>query len=169
MLDFLHTEITSLAITGMRIKQLARRQWSRTLVSATPAAILRNPSTYAAKFAWKSRKKLIIPMGTKREIASAFYQLKIGHGYNKGYLHCIDNVDSSNCSCGAKQTPEHLLLSCRWYNSNRQSLRQALDNSPLTLTLLLYTRRGIEATSAFISCTRVGTRKWYLGLDQDLD
>jgi ribonuclease HI len=71
MLDFPHTEITSLAMTGMRIKQLARRQWSRVLISATPAAILRNPSTYAAKFAWTSRKKLIIPMGTKREIASA--------------------------------------------------------------------------------------------------
>jgi hypothetical protein len=74
-------------MTGMRIEQLARRQWLRVLISATPAAILRNPSTYAAKFAWKSRKKLIIPMGTKREIASAFYQLKIGHSYNKAYLH----------------------------------------------------------------------------------
>jgi hypothetical protein len=52
-------------------------------------------------------------MDTKRVIASAFYQLKIGHGYNKAYLHRIDKVDSSNCSCGAKQKPEHLLLSCR--------------------------------------------------------
>jgi hypothetical protein len=169
MLDFPHTEVTSLAMTGMRIKQLAKRQWSRVLISATPAAILRNPGTYAAKFAWKSRKKLIIPMGTKREIASAFYQLKIEHGYNKAYLHRIDKVDSPNCSCGTKQTPEHLLLSCKWYNSDRQILRQDLDNSPLTLPLLLHTRRGIEATLAFISRTRVGTRKWYLGLDQDLD
>jgi ribonuclease HI len=67
MLNFPHTEITSLAMTGMRIKQLARRQWSQALISATPAAILKNPSTYAAKFAWKTSKKLIIPMGTKRE------------------------------------------------------------------------------------------------------
>jgi hypothetical protein len=100
-----HTEVTSLAMTVMRIKQLAKRQWLWVLISATPAAILRNPSTYSAKFAWKTSKKLIIPMGTKREIASAFYQLKIGHGYNKVYLHCIDKVDSPNCSCGAKQTP----------------------------------------------------------------
>jgi ribonuclease HI len=85
-LDFPHTEITSLAMTGMRIKQLAKRQWSRALISATPAAILKNPSTYSARFAWKTSKKLIIPMGTKRELASAFYQLKIGHGYNKAYL-----------------------------------------------------------------------------------
>jgi hypothetical protein len=68
MLNFPHTEITSLAMTGMSIKQLARRQWSQSLISATPAAILRNSSTYAAKFAWKSRKKLIIPICTKREI-----------------------------------------------------------------------------------------------------
>jgi hypothetical protein len=108
-------------------------------------------------------------MDTKREIASAFYQLKIGHDYNKAYLHCIDKVDSSNCSCGAKQTPEHLLSSCRWYNSNSQILRQDLDNSPLTLLLLFHTKRGIEATLAFISRTRVGTRKWYQGLDPSLD
>jgi hypothetical protein len=108
-------------------------------------------------------------MGTKREIASAFYQLKIGHSYNKAYLHRTDKLDSLNCSCGAKQTPEHLLLSCKWYNSDRQILRQDLDNSPLTLPLLLHTQRGIEAALAFISRTRVGTRKWYLGLDQDLD
>jgi ribonuclease HI len=169
MLDFPHTEITSLAITGMRINQLSKRQWSRVLISATPAAILRNPGTYLAKFAWKSRMQLIIPMGTKREIDSAFHQLKIGHGYNRAYLHRIDKVDSPNCSCGAKQTPEHLLLSCRWYNSDCLILRQDLDNSPLTLPLLLHTRRRIEATLAFISRTRVGTRKWYLGLDQDLD
>jgi hypothetical protein len=108
-------------------------------------------------------------MGTKREIAGAFYQLKIGYGYNKAYLHCIDKVDSPNCSCGAKQTLEHLLLSSRWYNSDRQILRQDLNNSPLTFPLLLHTTRGIEATLAHIFCTRVGTRKWYLGLDQGLD
>jgi hypothetical protein len=108
-------------------------------------------------------------MGNKREIASAFYQLKIGHGYNKAFLHRIDKVDSPSCSCGAKQTPEHLLLSCRWYNSDRQILRQDLNHAPLTLPLLLHTKRGIEATLAFISRTRVGSRKWYLGLDSGLD
>jgi hypothetical protein len=53
----------------------------------TSAAILRNPSTYLAKFAWKTRKKLIIPMATKGKIASAFYSLKIARGYNKAHLH----------------------------------------------------------------------------------
>jgi hypothetical protein len=33
-------------------------------------------------------------MGTKREIASAFYQLKIEHSYNKAYLRRIDKVNS---------------------------------------------------------------------------
>jgi hypothetical protein len=73
MLDFSHAEITSLAMAGMKIKQLVRSQWLQALISATPAAILRNPSTYSEKFAWKTRKKLIIPMSTKRGIASAFY------------------------------------------------------------------------------------------------
>jgi hypothetical protein len=139
------------------------------LISATLVAILRNPSTYSAKFAWKSRKTLIIPMETKKEIASTFYQLNIRHSYNKAYLYQTDKVDSPNCSCGAKQTPEHFLSSSRWYNSNRQILRQDLDNCPLTLSLPLHTRREIEATLAFISRTRIGIRKWYLGLDEGLD
>jgi hypothetical protein len=108
-------------------------------------------------------------METKKEIASTFYQLNIRHSYNKAYLYQTDKVDSPNCSCGAKQTPEHFLSSSRWYNSNRQILRQDLDNCPLTLSLPLHTRREIEATLAFISRTRIGIRKWYLGLDEGLD
>jgi ribonuclease HI len=46
MLDFPHPEMTK-----MRIKQIARRQWSQALISATPAAILRNSGRYLAKFA----------------------------------------------------------------------------------------------------------------------
>jgi hypothetical protein len=68
-----------------------------------------------------------------------------------------------------RSTASLLICSCKWYNSDYQILRQDLDNSPLTLPLLLHTRRGIDATLAFISRTRVGTRKWYLGLDPGLD
>jgi len=50
ILDFPYIEITSLVMTGMRIKQLTRRQWSRALIQATTAAIQQNPSTYCAKF-----------------------------------------------------------------------------------------------------------------------
>jgi hypothetical protein len=65
------------------------------LAKYTPNAIHRNPNTYAAKYSWKTRKKLSVPTGTRREIASAFYQLKIGHGYNKAYLSSVTAWDKS--------------------------------------------------------------------------
>jgi hypothetical protein len=51
----------------------------------------------------------------------------------------------------SETTPDSDLLSC------------------LRRYILLHTKKEIEATLAFITRTRVGTRKWYLGLDQDLD
>lgn len=157
------SNITSLAMTGIKIKQLATKEWQQVLTKSTASAIRRNPNTYAAKYSWKIRKKLSIPTGTQREVASAFYQLKLGHGYNKAYLYRMGKADSPFCSCGAKQTPEHLLLSCKWLRADRKILRDELSNVHLTLPLLLHTKQGIAATLAFIRQTRVGTRKWHLG------
>ncbi|KAF1344334.1 hypothetical protein EJ07DRAFT_186282 [Lizonia empirigonia] len=88
------------------------------------------------------QKRVRVPPGTRREIASAYYQLKLGHGYNKAYLFQIGKADHPYCSCGAKQTVEHLLLSCKWYKQDRK-------NPP-------------KATLAFITSTKIGTRKWHL-------
>jgi ribonuclease HI len=163
------SDITSLAMTGIKIKQIGTREWQQVLAKYTPNAIHRNPNTYASKYSWKTRKKLSVPTGTRREIASAFYQLKIGHGYNKAYLFRMGKADSPLCSCGAKQSPDHLLLSCKWFNKDRRILRQDLNNAPLTLPLLLHTKQGIQATLAFITRTRVCTRKWHLGQEPDAD
>jgi hypothetical protein len=96
------------------------------LAKYTPKAIHCNPN-YAAKYSWKTRKKLSVPTGTRREIASAFYQLKIGHGYNKAYLFRMGKADSPLCSCGVKQSPDHLLLSCKWFNKDCRILRQRTE------------------------------------------
>ncbi|ENH99904.1 hypothetical protein COCC4DRAFT_90470, partial [Bipolaris maydis ATCC 48331] len=53
-----------------------------------------------------------IPRGIKRDILSAFYSLKIGHGYLNAYLKRLNRRDSDLCSCGRPQTAEHLLLYC---------------------------------------------------------
>jgi hypothetical protein len=153
------TYTTSLALTGIKIKTWASQEWQQTLTKYTPQAIHHNPSTYAAQYSWRIRKKLSVPMGTRWETASAFYQLKLGHGYNK--------ADSPRCSCGAQQTPDYLLLSCKWPKHNRKILRNDLCNVRLALPLLLHTKQGIQATIAFISRTKVGTRKWHLGQDTD--
>ena len=115
------------------------------------------------KNAFGTRNGEGVPPGTRREIASAFYQLKIGHGYLKDHLYRITKSDSPLCSCGARQTPEHVLLSCKWLKDDRRILRDAMGGKHLTLRLLLHTKIGIEATMAFIERTKVCTRKWHLG------
>ena len=132
-------------------------------MSVPPNAVLKNPNTYAAKYAWKIRKRLRIPPGTKRETACAFYRLKMGHGYTKSYLHRMGRSESDKCSCGALQSPQHLLLSCRKYSRERHCLREEGETRRLSLPLLLHTTKGIAATLSFLSQTGIGTRKWHLG------
>ncbi|KAF2622300.1 hypothetical protein BU25DRAFT_463046 [Macroventuria anomochaeta] len=73
------THITSLAMTGIKIKSMATLKWDKALKSYSIDAIICNPSAYAAQYSWRIGKRLRIPPGTRRETASAFYQLKLGH------------------------------------------------------------------------------------------
>jgi hypothetical protein len=111
------THTTSLAMTGIRIKALAHQECEQVLIRYTPQAIHYNHITYAAQYSWRICKKLSVPIRTRQETAT-FYQLKLGHGYNKAYLFRIGKADSPRCSCGALQTPDHLLLSCKWLNQH---------------------------------------------------
>ncbi|KAF1933799.1 uncharacterized protein M421DRAFT_34115, partial [Didymella exigua CBS 183.55] len=49
----------------------------------------RNPSTYTARFVLKLISKITLLKNTRREITSAYYELKLRHRYNKVYLHNI--------------------------------------------------------------------------------
>jgi len=157
------SDVTSLALIGIKIKNLALQEWREYLQQYTRGAVQKNPNTYAARFAWKIRKRLSIPSGTRRETACAFYRLKTGHGYTKSYLHRTGKSESDKCSCGAVQSPQHLLLSCRRYSRERSRLKKELGTGRLSLPLLLHTSKGITATLSFLSHTGIGTRKWHLG------
>ena len=157
------SDVTSLALIGIKIKNLALQEWREYLQQYTRGAVQKNPNTYAARFAWKIRKRLSIPSGTRRETACAFYRLKTGHGYTKSYLHRTGKSESDKCSCGAVQSPQHLLLSCRRYSRERSRLKEELGTGRLSLPLLLHTSKGITATLSFLSHTGIGTRKWHLG------
>ncbi|KAH7558667.1 hypothetical protein BM1_04804 [Bipolaris maydis] len=67
---------TSLAVIGTRIKQLGEREWLSYLGQYGRKAITLNPTTYAARYKWKTRKQIATPP-TSREASSAFYQLKL--------------------------------------------------------------------------------------------
>jgi hypothetical protein len=161
------SNLTSLALTGIKIKDITHQEWIKVLQQYKDTAVKKNPNTYASKFRWRIRKRLSIPVGTKRKLASTFYQLKMGHGYMKAYLARIGKSDSSRCSCGAIQTADHLLLRCKWYRQERRRLKETLEEDNITLPLLLHTKKGIAATLCFLESTKVATRKWQLGQEEE--
>jgi ribonuclease HI len=150
-----NSNITSFAVLGNNIKQLKKIEWENRLNSA----IITN---YSRQFNWKINSKITIPRTTKREFASAFYQLKFGHGYIKSYLYRLNHVGNNKCSCGVKETPEHLLLSCIELKEARKELKDQLEINILTLKILMHTKIGIEKTLRFIEKTKIATRGWHL-------
>src|SRR6202044_309139 len=91
-----------------------------------------------------SSRKSNFPRAQKRQVASAFYQLKLGHGFLKSYLQRIGRSDNDMCRCGKRETAEHLLLSCKDLAAARSRLRDGMKVTRLNLNLLLHTKTGIE-------------------------
>lgn len=102
-------------------------------------------------------------------LASSFYQLKLGHGYIKAYLHKIGRAGNNRCRCGKKETAEHLLLSCRDTKlvTVRTKLKDKMQELRPSLRLLMHTKIGIEKTLDFLKDTRICTRKWHLERRQE--
>lgn len=148
------SEETSFAYLSQRARELRQSEW---------LAIASKTSSYYSKtFSWKLQTKVQLPKGTKRELASSYYQLKIGHGYLKAYLHKLGRANSSLCYCGKSQTAEHLLLSCPDLQGARSRLKEALGGARLSLALLLHTKIGIEKVLVFLKETSIATRRWFL-------
>jgi hypothetical protein len=153
---------------GAKIRQIGITEWRSELAKYTrTASVNLNPASYSRKFPWKIQARIQLPSGTKRELASAYYQLKLGHGYFKAYLNRLGHSANDKCQCGKKETPEHLLLSCSLYNEARQQLRTEMNNIRLDLVVLLHTKLGIEKTIRFLKDTGIATRRWHLARTQD--
>lgn len=149
----------SLTQLKAELKQKVKQQWvdaipnltfsdnyKRTKTSLTPSMGLKHPTS-------------------KRSTLSAFFQLKIGHGFFNSYLHRFGKRDDPFCSCSrTPQTPSHLLLSCRLYRRQRKDLFEDLNVRCITLPLLLDTKSSMEAVLKFLEGTKISTRQC-LGLD----
>ncbi|EUC39657.1 hypothetical protein COCMIDRAFT_110927, partial [Bipolaris oryzae ATCC 44560] len=68
-----------------------------------------------------------ISRGTKTDILSSIYSLKIGHGYFNAYLKRFKRRERELCRCGRLQTAEHLLLYCGFYSAERNQLKKTLN------------------------------------------
>ena len=103
-----------------------------------------------------------MPQGTKRLLASTFYQLKLGHGYTKAYLKRFRKATDDRCSCGAKETTHYILFYCPLYADDRKDLYLGLKIARPSNPYFLSTRIGIEKTLSFLQNTGVATRRWHL-------
>jgi ribonuclease HI len=134
---------TSFAVLGLKTKKLKRLEWGIYLNTA-------KPTNYSKRFTWNIKSKISVPISTKRELASAFYQLKFGHGYIKSYLYRLKHIGNDKCACGQRETTEHLLLSCRNLKEARKGLKNELNGVTLNLSLLFHTKIGILKTLEFL-------------------
>lgn len=147
------TDELRFALAGLIIKQATLSDWAHTLTGET---------RYSEVFGWRPSLSLKLPMGIKREVASAYYQLKLRHGYIKDYLFTRGHTSDNKCRCGARETTEHLLLSCRLLNVARAKVRDQLNGAELGVRLLLGTKLGIELVLVFLKETGIVTRAWHL-------
>ncbi|KAH7563613.1 hypothetical protein BM1_00660 [Bipolaris maydis] len=100
---------TSLAFLGTKIKLLQRasqaEEWRK-----YREKVREKKTSYGAIFDLKLKNQLAIPRGTKRDILSSFYSLKIGHGYFNSYLK---RVKRRECDLFLPSRPSHLGSSWR--------------------------------------------------------
>lgn len=159
----------SYAMLGTIIKQKRTAEWKRKLEEHDAKNPPSSNTSYRRLFNWKISEKLRTPPCTNRKIASAFNQLKIGHGNFREYLHRIKVREHPLCIyCYEKETPEHLLLHCKPYEEQRQILRDKLEEkniTKITMETLMATPPGIEATLEFLESTRICTMAWLKGRD----
>jgi ribonuclease HI len=155
----------SYAYLGSQIRNIATQEWQEVLdqYDTLPS---RNQA-YKKQFLWKLRTKIQLPLGTKRELASAFFQLKLGHGYIRTYLYRLGHSNSDLCRCGKRETAEHLLLSCKELRVARKKLQDELLGTRLSLPILLHTKTGIEKTLGFLKETSIATRRWHLARQEE--
>ena len=110
----------------------------------------------------------------ERLIFSTFMQIKLGHGYFKSYLERLPTYEDNLCNiCKVRQTPEHILISCKQYKAEQKTLKNTVlktksgpnteANREISLKRLLCTGEGIKATLAFLRETKMATRRWMLG------
>jgi ribonuclease HI len=155
-------EQTSFAFLGIQLNKLKTHDIHSILREQKQA---KSREAYINTYTWNISKKISLPLGIKRELASSFFQLKLGHGYIKSYLYRLKLIANNKCKCGRIETTRHLLLECPLYKEQRRALSRRVKEEVavrvLTLPLLLHTKIGIQNTLVFLKETSIGTRRWH--------
>ncbi|KAF7567695.1 hypothetical protein PtrM4_142860 [Pyrenophora tritici-repentis] len=89
--------IASLAYLGTEINKIQKTEQLMEYKRYTDRPT-KNRSSYSRIFKLNTHTTIKVPKGTPREISSAFYSLKLGHGYFNSYLKRFNKRDC-NLSC----------------------------------------------------------------------
>jgi hypothetical protein len=138
------------------LKERTNQAWEQEF-NKVKARSQHRTGNYFQKYQWQPNNA--IQANCERTISSAYYMLKLGHGYLKSYLKRIDKTSTDLCQCGIKETADHLLLSCPNYSTFRPDCLK--ESKPLSQILDKKERR-LEVLQ-FIRQTRIATRRWHLG------
>jgi hypothetical protein len=149
-------EEVSLAYLKSKLRSLSIEAWGQTLEKTIQKST--SPRSYTAIYSMRPKTRISLPT-VKRVLASAFYQLKVGHGYYRDYIYRMKHSSTNLCIYRKVETPKYLLLEYPRLATARAKLRDSLSISRLTLPVLLETQRGVEGTLAFLSTTGILTRK----------
>jgi ribonuclease HI len=154
---------TSFAYLGILINRLKKQEILNILNKEIKPKSL---ESYSNIFPWTVFNKISLPKGTKRALASSFFQLKLGHGYLKSYLYRLNLISNNKCKCGIKETTLHLILNCKNYDLERKSLflriKEKLGIRTINLPVLFQTKIGISELLVFLKETNICTRNWYI-------
>ena len=139
-----------------QIQEATEKAWAQHYEKARAKKEPHHSQSYFRRFPFEATRGNDLVQG-KRSLTSAFYSLKLGHGYFRSYLYRLNKVDHYRCRCGNKETPEHLLLSCPLYQQERPRALQSAS----TLQDLLSTLQGVNEVLCFLKTTQIGTHSWY--------
>ena len=70
-----------------------------------------------------------------RNLSTSILRLRIGHCRLNSHLFRLNIENSPNCTCGAEETINHILLYCPRYYSQRVRLKHSLSNLGTSFTL----------------------------------
>jgi hypothetical protein len=145
----------SLAFIKRKIKESALDSWTKDWIES------KRKGRHYSQFECKPKWKPAIKAKEKKEIWSAFMQLKLGHGYFRSYLSRLPEYSSANCiECKTKENPEHLLLHCRRYSQIRSKIKTKKQLQQISLKTLFNTKLGQEFIFEYLKQTGIATRKW---------
>ena len=145
----------SLAFIKRKIKESSLNEWQTEYENSEKG---RYYNQFENTPKWKA-----FPKALKKQIWSAFIQLKLGHGYFRSYLVRFLDYSSDRCfTCGTKENPEHLILHCKNTKYAREELKKEFDIKEFSLKNLFNTKTGQEFLFKFIEMTQIGTRNWLL-------